>query len=447
MLDAFQNFIEKNNLCSKNQKILVALSGGLDSVVLVSLFLKAGYKIGIAHCNFKLRGKESDMDEDFVRLLASELDVELFVKTCDAAQYSTNNKLTIQEAARDLRYAWFEEISSKASFDRIAVGQHADDQIETFFINLFRGSGSTGLKGMPIKRGKIIRPLLFANREEIEKFASENNLKFREDASNASDKYLRNRIRHQLLPVLEKVSPQAKTSIASSLQYLQEDTLLLQQLIDEKKEALFSSKEKNSIISISELKKLKPLEVWVYYLLKAFGFSRETTNDLATVLQNEDNTSSGKIFHSENFQLLIDREHLILQQKNKKKENATYLIKETDDEIKRPIHLRLSSDKFNRNYHFQADPSIAWFDTDKLQFPLTIRKWKQGDRFVPFGMKGNKLISDYFIDNKIDRFTKENTWLLLSGDEIIWIIGHRASEKFRVGKACKRILKVWTEKS
>jgi tRNA(Ile)-lysidine synthase len=443
MLNTFQQFIEDHNLCSANDKVLIALSGGLDSVALLMLFLQSEYHhLGIAHCNFQLRGEESNADEDFVRLLASELKVKLFVKSCDAELYAKHNKLTIQEAARHLRYDWFEEVANRESFDKIAVAHHADDQIETFFINLFRSAGSTGLKGMPLERGKIIRPLLFATRKEIEKFASENKLRFREDSSNASVKYLRNKIRHQLLPVLEEVSPQAKKSITNSLQYLQEDALLLNQFIDEKKSKLFSSNAENQLISIRKLNKLKPPDVWLYYLLKEFGFSRDTTNDLASAIQNRDITSSGKIFHSEKYQLLIDRKHLFLQKKKSEKSGKKFLVQKTDLEVKLPVQLRLSTEKYSDNYRFENKPTIAYFDQDKLKFPLTIRKWKTGDRFFPFGMKGSKLISDYFIDNKINRFTKENTWLLLSVDEIIWIIGHRASEKYRVGKACQKILKI-----
>ncbi len=445
MLNAFQQFIEKNNLCSKNDKLLVALSGGLDSVVLLSLFHKAGYNIGIAHCNFKLRGEESDADENFVRSLASELDIELFVKSCNAAEYAEKNKLTIQEAARDLRYAWFEELSSAASFDRIAIAQHADDQIETFFINLFRGSGTFGLKGMPLKRGKIIRPLLFANRTEIEEFANRNKLEFRKDSSNASDKYLRNKIRHHLIPEVENTSPQANLSILKSLHYLQEDAIVLNQLLEEKREGLFIPKGENLVIAIDELSKYKPLDVWLYYLLKGFGFMRETTNNLALTLQNDETISSGKIFHSATHQLLIDRKHLILQKKNLEEINTEFLIQETVRELKFPIRLKLNIEEHVYNYSFEDKATMAYFDFDKLQFPLTVRKWRQGDRFIPFGMKGSKLLSDYFIDNKIDRFTKENTWLLLSGKTIIWIIGHRASEDFRVQKDCSRIMKLWVE--
>ncbi len=424
---------------------MIALSGGLDSVVLLMLFLQSGYKnIAIAHCNFQLRGEESDADEDFVRLLAAELNIELFANSCDAAKYADENKITIQEAARDLRYAWFEEVSA-ASFNKIAIAHNADDQIETFFINLFRGSGTAGLKGMPLKRGKIIRPLLFASRKEIEIFASENKLKYREDSSNASDKYLRNKIRHHLSPIIEKISPQANKSITSSLQYLQEDAMLLKQLINDKKEILFEHKGVNVIISMQALKKLNPLDVWLYYLLKDYGFSRKTTNDLTFVLQNTQISSCGKTFLSETHILLIDRNELILQQVVQETSKAEFLIQEGETEIKIPLHLQISLEENYSDFVFKSNPSTAYFNADKLQFPLTIRKWKQGDRFIPFGMKGSKLLSDYFIDNKIDRFTKDNIWLLLSGGEIIWIIGHRTSDTFRVGVGCKRVLKVSNE--
>ncbi|MCF6341488.1 MAG: tRNA lysidine(34) synthetase TilS [Bacteroidales bacterium] len=442
MLKAFQGFIAKNKLCSTRDKILLALSGGADSVVLLTLLLESGYIPGIAHCNFKLRGAESDADEDFVRSIALKLKLELFVKVCDAAQYAEEKKLSVQEAARNLRYAWFEEVSSRESFGHIAIAHHLDDQVETFFINLFRGSGVEGLKGMPLKRGKIIRPLLFATRREIEQFATINGLKFRADSSNTSDKYLRNSIRNNLLPVMKKISPQAETPIARSLQYLQEDALLFQQLLKEKRATLLTRKGENIHLPLSGVKNHRPTEAWLFYLLKDFHFSRETTDGLYRLLQNDETTHSGKVFYSATHQLLIDRKQLIIRKRNPESPPKYFSIREHDHEIKTPLHLRFSFEKNKENYPFDTNPSLAYFNVDRLAFPLKLRRWKQGDRFAPFGMKGSKLVSDYFIDKKLDRFTKENTWLLLSGEEIIWVFGPRSSERFRVGKGCSGLLKV-----
>jgi len=284
--------------------------------------------------------------------------------------------------------------------------------------------------------------LLFASREELEAFATENKLKFREDSSNASGKYLRNRIRHQLFPQVEKVSPQAKQSMLKSIGFLQEDALLLQQLLDEKKESLLLAKGTKTTISLTQLAQLNPLDVWLFYLLKDFNFQRKTTNDLALVLQNNQANACGKIFQSETHSLLIDRDDLILQQTKAETQQIEFLIRKDQREVKIPVHLHLGIETNNDHFIFENSPSIAYFNADKLQFPLHIRKWKKGDRFVPFGMKGSKLVSDFFIDSKMDRFTKENTWLLLSADIIIWIVGYRSSGEFRVGKNCTRILKV-----
>lgn len=442
MYEAFLKFISKNQLYLKRDKVLLAVSGGIDSVVMCALFHKSGFDFGIAHCNFQLRGEESDTDEDFVRQLAKELNVSVFVKAFDTQKYATENKLSIQVAARDLRYAWFEEIAKKEAFDYIAIAQHSDDQVETFFINLFRGSGAVGLKGMPLKRGKIIRPLLFASRNEIEQYAKENGLSFREDSSNTSDKYLRNNIRNKLIPKLEEVSPGAKISISKSMHFLQEDAILLQQLLTDKRSQLFINRKESIYIPLDELKKLSPLDSWLFYLLKDFNFNRQSTNALAALLQNEEITSSGKAFYSDRFQLLVDREFIIIQEAQPESNESIYSIHKTDHKVKTPVPLEIVTEENRSDYLFDSNPAIVYFDADKLKFPLIIRKWKQGDRFIPFGMKGSKLVSDFFIDKKLDRFAKDNCWLLLSCDQIIWIIGLRSSAVYSVNKSSKKVLKI-----
>ena len=438
MLEAFEQFITKNNLCSEDERILIAVSGGIDSAVLLDLFIQAGYSSGIAHCNFKLRKDESDQDEAFVRNLAKKYQVEIHAKTCDASVYARQNKCTIQEAARELRYRWFEEVCQSAGYQKIAVAQHADDQIETFFINLFRGSGVGGLKGMPLKRGKVIRPLLFADRKEIEQHAKERGLGFREDSSNLSDKYLRNKIRHHLLPQLEKIKEDFNESIKRSLQYLAEDHQLIQHFIKTMKRELLIDQGEMLKIPLGKLCDGQDnQQSLVFYLLKDFGFNRDITDAICEAVKNN---NTGKLFYSGNYQLLIDREFLLLKKTGPKSEDEIYYIKHAGDDINTPISLKSEVNKNIDLTKINKDPSFAYFDLEKLNFPLVVRKWRTGDKFRPFGMKGSKLVSDYLIDRKINRFEKENIYVLESDKKIIWLVGYRASDDFKIVKKTKRAL-------
>jgi len=439
MLKEFQHFIHENQLCEVSEKILVAVSGGIDSVVMLNLFHRAGYQVAIAHCNFNLRGEESDQDEQFVKELAHRYQVRIFSKTCDASVYADKHNCTIQEAARVLRYEWFDKLCEEKKFNKIAVAQHADDQVETFFINLLRGSGVKGLKGMPVKREKVIRPMLFAERNEIEKYAKKRNLAFREDSSNLSDKYLRNRLRHHVLPELEKIDQDYRQPILKSLQFLQEDNMLIQQMIDEKRMVLFEANQESVQISIEKLIAQKHWQILVYYLLKDFGFNRELTNSVCEAIQSR---STGKLFYSENHQLLLDREFLILEKKQVEKSNEIYYIQSAGEDLKTPFRLRSTIIGSPPDLKIEKEPIFAYFDLDKISFPLVIRKWQKGDRFTPFGMKGSKLVSDYLVDEKIDRFEKEKVYILESGGKIIWLIGYRVSDDFKITLRTKQVLQL-----
>lgn len=437
MVSAIKQFIVNRNLCDTNHRILIAVSGGIDSVVMLDLLLKVGYDISIAHCNFKLRGDESDEDEDFVVELAKKYQVELFAKSFDTGEYARKNKCSIQEAARELRYEWFDELVKINKIDRIAVGQHLDDQVETFFINLFRGSGVKGLKSIPVKRGKVIRPLMFTSRKEIEDYAKENRLEFREDSSNKSDKYLRNKIRRKLLPVLADVNPSYQDDITKSLKYLEEDNQIMQSLLSDWRKEIIGKDSGNLKIKISTIKDLSHLKT--FYLLKDFGFSRDVSDQITESLQSQ---KSGKLFYSTTHQLLIDREFLILKEIGVPEGYDTYLIEDNQKQINEPVHLVVNKQAVDHTFKINEDASFAYFDVDKITFPLTIRRWKTGDRFMPFGMTGSKLVSDYLIDAKINRFDKENVWVMLSGGEIIWLIGYRSSDCYKINEDTKTILEI-----
>ncbi len=439
MLEAFEQFITENNLCTKDEKILIAVSGGIDSVVLLDLFTQAGYSIGIAHCNFKLRGDESDQDEVFVRNRATKYKVKFHINTCDASEYAKQHQCSIQEAARELRYDWFEEVCQLNGYDKIAVAQHADDQIETFFINLLRGSGVAGLKGMPLKRENVIRPLLFAERKEIEQYAKEKILDFREDSSNLSDKYLRNQIRHNLLPQLEKIKVDYRKPINKSLQYLTEDHQMIQHFIEGKRNELFIDQVEVVKIPLDKLFDSLDQHSLVFYLLKDFGFNRDVTDAICEVVQNN---NTGKLFYSSDYQLLIDREFLLLKKAGPKSEDDTYYIRYVGDNINTPISLKLEIAENIGLLQISKNPFIAYFDLEKLSFPLIVRKWKVGDRFIPFGMEGSKLVSDFLIDQKIDLFEKENVYVMESAGKIIWLIGYRSSDEFKITEKTETVLVV-----
>jgi len=435
MLQYFKEFIKKNNLCHRGEGILIAVSGGIDSVVLLDLFSKTNYKIGVAHCNFKLRGDESGEDEQFVRILAKKYDVSLFVKTCPAKKYATKNGLSIQEAARELRYTFFEDVIAEKSFNKVAIAHHADDNLETFFINFMRGSGLQGIKGIPIERDNIIRPLMFATRFQIEQYAIENSLTWRNDSSNNSLKYLRNKIRHRLLPELKKISPDF-APMFQSLSNLKDDALLLKALIRKEKETIIEKKDGLIIIPFNKLDSELPPALWLYYLLKEFGFSHSETDKIADSVQHK---TTGKHFFSETHELLIDRSAIIIRNK-KEITDTKYHIRENDTIIKNPFsaNIRVIS-KEEIGFNELKDATNAFLDFKKLTFPLTIRRWEKGDRFHPYGMSGSKLLSDYFIDLKLTLYEKENIWLLLSNNQIVWVVARRVSEMYKVSADTEKV--------
>lgn len=439
MIKEFQEFIKSNKLIDKNDTILLAISGGIDSVVMLDLFYRSKIKFAISHCNFKLRLFESDDDEMFVRQLAHKYNVDVYINWCNTKEYADKQKLSIQEAARNLRYSWFNQVCKHNSFSKIAVAHHQDDNIETFFINLARGAGLKGLKGIPLQRDNVIRPLMFANRKQIEEYSKENMLQFREDSSNSEDYYLRNKIRNQLVPKLEDISAGYNASIIKSIENLNDSNLLLSSIIDEKLTSLVTIGENGSKkILLKELKALFPLKLWIFHLFSRYGFSRKTTDRLSDALLSKSNI--GLKFVSADNEILIDREYLLLREIVNKSDSNTYNIDEDKHYITSPIKINLDKVDADADIDFSKSRNIAYFDMEKLTFPLQLRKWKAGDKIKPFGMYGNKLVSDILIDDKVDAFEKENVYVIMSGDKIIWVVGYRSSEEFKVSDDTKRIL-------
>ncbi len=439
MLDRFKEYIRINNLVKKNDEVLLAISGGIDSIVMLDLFDKSGIKFAISHCNFKLRMFESDDDEMFVRQLAHKYSVEVYVNWCNTKEYAKENKLSIQEAARNLRYAWFKQVSNHNNYSNIAIAHQQDDNIETFFINLLRGAGLKGLKGIPIKRQNIIRPMMFTSRKEIEEYAKEHMLDYREDSSNSTDDYLRNNIRHNIIPKIEDISKGFANSIKKSIDNLSDSELILNSVIKEKTEQLFTDNNNGTkTVLISDLMKLEPYRIWMYYILNEFGFIRQVTDSICMALVEGNFT--GLRFNSSDFELLIDRDKILLREVIKKTTAPTYKIPVNKNYITRPLKINFEHCKKISTFDFSDNKSIAYFDLDKLVFPLTMRKWQPGDRMIPFGMNGTKLISDILINDKVDSFEKENIYVILSQDKIIWLVGYRSSNVFRISKSTTNII-------
>ena len=437
MLQSFKSFIKKENLFNLSDKILLTVSGGIDSVVMCELFYQSKINFGIAHCNFQLRNEESDKDELFVEALAEKYGVPFHSVSFNTSVYAKKNKLSIQVAARQLRYDWFEEIREQFNFKFIATAHHQDDSIETFFINIIRGTGISGLHGILPKHGKIIRPLLFTNKNEIEVFSKKNKLKYREDSSNASDKYLRNKIRNHIIPVLKEVNPNLEETIDNNIKHIRDVEHIYKKEIENKRKKIVKQEKGNDTISIEKLKKLSPISTYLFEFLKPYNFNSTVVNEIIESL----NAESGKQFFSETHRLIKDRNNLIIDNRNKTKDiiskapnsSLNFLVKKSQKELAiNDIQLLLNSELRTKTVGIPKDNSIACIDYDKLEFPLEIRKWEKGDFFYPLGMKGKKLVSDFFIDKKLSLKQKESTWLLTSNSKIVWIIGHRLDERFKI---------------
>ena len=436
MRNKVRAYIEKQHLLSPADLVLVGLSGGADSVALLALLVQLGYRCIALHCNFHLRGEESLRDELFAEDMAHRLHVPFHKMEFNTTAYALEHHLSIEMAARELRYAWFEEMRQRFGAQAIAVAHHRDDSVETLLMNLLRGSGLRGLVGIRPKNGYVIRPLLAVSRKEIVEWLGEQRLQYVVDSTNLSDMYTRNFIRLRVLPLLEKLNPSALEAIDRTSNHLAQAEAIYSFVVEKARMELMDADHRISIVRL--LRYPSPATI-LYELLKPYGFSPLVADEAFNSLEKE----SGKLFYSPGYCLLKDRDCLWLEAIEQKTTVEEYVL--TEDDIsagvwRGPISLSITKSAVTKDFSIQKDKMVAYFDYSKLSFPLTLRKWKEGDSFVPFGMKGRKKLSDYFSDHKFSRIEKLHTWLLCSGEDIIWIVGERSDNRFRLDETSTNVL-------
>ncbi len=442
MIEQFKDFIEQNQLFDFQDKILLGFSGGPDSVVLAHLLRRLSVPFALAHCNFKLRGKDSDLDESFSRAFAQKLGIDIFVKRCPAKDYASSRGVSIEVAARELRYQWFYQLRREHGFDYIATAHNADDNLETFFVNLLRGTGLKGLAGIPVKdeERRVVRPLLFAFKKQILDYCRDNGLSYRIDRTNEQTVFMRNKLRHLVLPLLDQIRPGWRRVALSTIKYLSQAERYLSAKIDQElKNYVF---ERGSVVEIdvNRLKKDGYYDLFLYEILVRYGFRASQVRDILSKRR----LSVGAKFSGEHNLLIIDREHyLIVDKRFMDFQGEEYLIERVVPKFCVP-GLCLEMEKLgNKDLNLKQPSNVAFFDIEEVVFPLKLRRWRQGDYFYPFGMRGKKKLSDFFVSQKMSLYDKRMQWILEDAKgRIMWVLGRRSDNRFRVRKNTKEVLKI-----
>ena len=428
-----KKYIQDNMLLTDKARVIIGVSGGADSMALLDILHHLGYECIVAHCNFHLRGQESYRDEYFVEKIATKYKFEYVSANFDTKKYIEEESISLEMAARELRYAWFEKIRKEYKAEKIAVAHHQDDSVETVLINLIRGTGIRGLSGIPPINGKVIRPLLCIFREDILQYLKIRHIGFVEDSTNKEDIYTRNKIRLNVIPLLKTINQSVVQAIQKTSENLYHTENIFNAYIEKAKRKVFS----NNKIDINALLKQREPKTILFEILFPYGFNAPTVDNIYESV----NSQSGKIFYSEEYQLVKDRETFILQPTNNQPDTI-YTLFEHETSIEEPCKMTFESFRKTSSFQLEQDPMTVYLDKGRLIYPLIIRKWKHGDKFIPFGMKGHKKVSDYFTDRKFSLIDKSNTWLLCSGDDIVWIIGERIDDRFKITNTTIEILKI-----
>ena len=438
MLKAFQQLLQNQFSFLKETPLLLAVSGGLDSMVLIDLCKKSNLNISLAHCNFKLRGEESDGDQQFIKDFSKTHDLKVFTTHFETDTFAKTTKQSIQMAARQLRYEWFESLQKQQGFEYVLTAHHADDNLETVLINLSRGTGLEGLIGIPEMNGSIVRPMLEFSRDQIHDFATQENILWREDSSNNSTKYLRNNLRHTIIPLLKELNPSFIESFQTTLSHLKDTQSILEDTMLEVEDRVIESIDENQIVyNIDQLQSLNNPKAYLYQLLKTYNFTDWT--QITALLDAQ----SGKQITSSTHRLLKNRSQLILSPLNASSE-ISILIEAAETMVSipsQPFDLKLEITSFKK----ATSKDVLYLDLESLEFPLRLSLWKSGDYFYPSGMIGKKKLSKYFKDEKLSLIDKENTLVMYSGDAVVWIVGRRADKRFLATQKSSKILKLSIE--
>lgn len=443
LLEKFQKYITEHELVTKQNRVILTVSGGVDSMVMMHLFVEAGYNVGIAHCNFQLRGSESDEDEELVKGEADKLGVPHYNKRFDTKGEMALTGESVQMAARRLRYTWFNELCADEGYDLIAVAHHADDSIETFFINLLRGTGLKGLTGINVLHGRVIRPLLFASRHEIKEYAKQHKIPYREDSSNRSTKYLRNKIRLGIVPRLREITPQFTGTMCSNIDRLTETQLFINHAIEKISRDAVEHIAGQDIIHPDKIDSGFPLGFVIYEIMSQnYGFKGDVVDSLCDALKTN---ATGKRFYSKDWVACIDRGRIVVSHISEEDECVVAV-----DLNKTKVYcggsvLYLEKLDIDSVESLRTPEHIALLDLDTLTEPITLRKWKEGDRFTPLGMEFEKKVSDFLIDEKVSVVEKSRQFVLLSGEEIVWIVGRRIDNRHKITSHTENVLRITKE--
>lgn len=440
LLTRFQQQIKEQNFFSPAEHLLLAVSGGVDSVVMAHLCKASGYRCTIVHCNFRLRGTESDEDEKFVSALALSLGMPFLSKAFDTEVFATGNKMGIQEAARQLRYEWFRQLLSEkdtaVSYDRLLTAHQADDNVETLLMNFFKGTGIHGLQGIRARSGPIVRPLLFAFREDIRNYAERNGLAFREDSSNLSSVYTRNYFRNEWIPSVEKVFPTVRQNLNNNLGRFADIACIYEDWIGKVKKKLLEYHDGEVHISIGRLARTPAIQTVIYEIISDFGFSPAQAGEVMALMRS----GSGKQVFSASHRILNDRGRLIIALRGVA-DAAHFLIGPEEGKLEFGKH-KMMLERLPAPAVLSADKSTAQLDARHIHYPLLLRRWRTGDYFYPLGMRKKKKLSRFLIDEKISLLDKEDIWVLESGGKILWVVGHRIDDRFRITEKTGDVLRL-----